>query len=216
MNIAGKTANLYLSTPDNVTLGAWFVLSDQYHQTLRTLSPTTPASPTQANIKEAVRQFPTILFLHGAAATRAVAWRVATYSSFTSRLNANVFAIDYRGYGDSTGSPDQEGLVLDAYTAWTWLLEHGAKQEDILIVGHSLGTGVSAQLAKILAAEGQNPRGVVLLAPFSTLSKVVETYPVFGVPILQPLQSFPLGISQYTMYFPRSSPPLRLYANQRY
>ncbi|KAI0088490.1 alpha/beta-hydrolase [Irpex rosettiformis] len=190
----GKTANLYLSTPDNVTLGAWFVLSDPYHQQLRRASTGLVGPPSVDIIQEAISRRPTILFLHGAAATRAVEWRVKTYLGFTSRLQVNVLAPDYRGFGDSTGSPDNDGLVLDAYTSWNWLIDNGAKPEDILIVGHSLGTGVSGQLAKQLAAEGVRPRGVVLLAPFTSVSKLLETYAIFGVPILQPLQTFPLGI----------------------
>lgn len=73
----------------------------------------------------------------------------------SSRLNANVLVIDYRGFGDSEGTPSERGLQLDARTAWDWLIEHGAKEEDITIVGQSLGTGVSAGLAVELAEEGE-------------------------------------------------------------
>jgi abhydrolase domain-containing protein 12 len=184
-----------MQTPDNVTLGAWFALNDPYHQELHSTSFNT-SQPSIDTIREAISRRPTALFLHGAAASRAVEWRVRSYQGFTSRLQINVFAPDYRGYGDSTGVPDAQGLELDAYTSWRWLIDNGAKPEDVLIVGHSLGTGVSSQLAKRLASDGVKPRGVVLLAPFSSVSKLVETYALFGVPILQPLQTFPLGISK--------------------
>ena len=170
-------------------------MSDTYHQGLRSQLSELPTQPTEEIVKDAIQNYPTILFLHGAAGTRATSWRVSTYRGLTSRLQTNVFVIEYRGFGDSTGSPSPEGLELDAYTAWSWLLERGAKPENVVVVGHSLGTGVAGQFMKRLAGEGLAPRGVALLAPFSSLGVLVETYHVFGVPILQPLQTFPLGLS---------------------
>ena len=81
------------------------------------------------------------------------------YSAY-SNLNSNVIAIDYRGFGDSTGTPSEEGLITDARTVWDYV-QHtlssqkgkGAPQEVVLI-GQSLGTGVVAGLAGQLAKEG--------------------------------------------------------------
>lgn len=193
---AGKTLNTNFTTPDNCTLGAWFALSDPYYQDLRSKSSGPPSAPTEDIVKDALQTYPTILYLHGAAGTRATSWRVGSLRSWTSRLKTNVFVIDYRGFADSTGSPDPAGLELDAYTAWQWLIERGAKPENIVVVGHSLGTGVTGQLMKRLASNGVAPRGVALLAPFSSLRTLIETYHVWGVPILQPLQTFPLGLSK--------------------
>ncbi|KAI0088489.1 Alpha/Beta hydrolase protein [Irpex rosettiformis] len=105
----------------------------------------------------------------------------------------NVFAPDYRGFGDSEGIPSEPGLEIDAYASWKWLVDNGAKPEDIVVVGHSLGTGVTASLAKRLAADGVKPRGLVLLAPFTSPRDLIETYAILGVPILQPVQAFSAG-----------------------
>jgi len=189
----GKTLNLYVKTADNETIGGWFILADQYYQTVQA-SQTPPPPLSLSTIQDAIRTNPTILYFHGTAGTRATASRIQHYIPFTSRLQANVFAIDYRGFGDSTGIPSELGLEEDAYTAWNWLIqEGGAKPSDVLIAGHSLGTGVATKLGKRLSEEGTKPRGIALLAPFSSLAVVIENYPLFGVPILQPLQSFPLG-----------------------
>ena len=83
----------------------------------------------------------------------------------------NVLAIDYRGFGDSTGEPSEEGLTIDAVAAFEWLVEHGAKESDVLIAGTSLGTGVAVQAAAALEGAGRKPRGVVLLAPFSDVAR---------------------------------------------
>lgn len=191
----GKTLNLHFSTPDNCTLGAWFVLADPFYQGLRVSSPEQRAPPlTEEIVRDAISKHPTVLFLHGAGATRASVWRVGSYRAFAARLQANVLAIDYRGFGDSTGSPDTEGLALDAYTAWRWLVARGAEPSDVVVVGYSLGTGVTGQLMRQLAAEDVAPRGVALLAPFTTMSRLIETYAILHVPILRPLQMSSWGI----------------------
>lgn len=189
---AGKTANLYIQTPDNHTLGSWFILAESYYQETRARS-NNFYPPTLDAIQDAVRARPTILYFHGSSATRAAHKRVRLASSLSSRLHANVFVIDYRGFGESSGVPSEDGLAIDAYTAWTWLAEQGAKPEDVLIFGHSLGSAIASLLAVQLAKEGVRPRGVALLAPFTTITKLVETYDVWGFPILQPLQSFSWG-----------------------
>ena len=154
-----KTLNFYLQTPDSESIGAWFILNEQYYQSL----PQIPHD-VSSHIIPALSSRPTILFLHGNAATRAFKVRTGIYGDLTSRLDANVLAIDYRGFGDSTGKPSEEGLTTDARAAWDWLIGSGAKPEDILIMGHSLGTGVSSQLGAQLGREGVRPRGIVLLS----------------------------------------------------
>ncbi|GJE88552.1 alpha/beta hydrolase [Phanerochaete sordida] len=190
----GKALNVHFSTPDNCTLGAWFVLADPYYWNLKVSSSERSSPPTENLAIEAIQAHPTILYLHGAGGSRAIPWFVGAYLGFASRLHTNVFAIDYRGFADSTGTPDSDGLALDAYTAWQWLVQRGAKPEDIVLVGHSLGTGVAGRLMTRLAAEGVAPRGVALLAPFSSFSKLIETYALFRTPILWPVQRLPWGL----------------------
>ncbi|KAF8630969.1 hypothetical protein AX17_005325 [Amanita inopinata Kibby_2008] len=182
-----KTVNLKITTPDSETLGAWFVLSDEYYHSL----PSVPSEP-RSHIQLALRRRPTILYFHGNAATRAFHVRIKYYEAFTSRLGANVLAIDYRGFADSTGQPSEAGLVQDARAAFDWLISNGAKAEDILVLGHSLGTGVSSQLVAQLDADGISCRGVVLLSPFSSIREVLNTYHLFGlVPLIKPISMIP-------------------------
>ena len=97
--------------------------------------------------------------------------------------NSNVLAIDYRGFGDSTGTPSAEGLLLDARTAFDFA---AARDADVILVGQSLGTGVVAGLAGQLGNEGLscarpllttgiNPRAVILIAPFSRIADVLAS-----------------------------------------
>jgi alpha/beta superfamily hydrolase len=75
-----------------------------------------------------------------------------------------VLVIDYRGFGDSSGTPSEDGLVTDAKAAFDWLISNGKKAEDILIMGHSLGTGVSGQLGAQFNKEGIVCKGIVFLS----------------------------------------------------
>jgi abhydrolase domain-containing protein 12 len=206
---------LRIHTADNETLGAWFTFSDSFYTTHRaslfassssdSLDPSSPA-PTvdvDAHIRTALGTHPTVLFLHGNGGTRALRFRVQHYQAFAARLHANVLALDYRGFGDSTGTPSEAGLTVDALAAWDWLRAHGAPPENILIVGNSLGTGVAVQFASALeemqehGSEPQRPRGVVLLAPFSSISSLLDTYYIMGlVPLLAPLRIFPFASSE--------------------
>ena len=91
-----------------------------------------------------------MLYLHGNAASRLASKRLLLARLASSgELNMNVLAIDYRGFADSSKhiAPTEEGLVDDARSAWDWLTEmKGVPASQIVVVGHSLGTGVASAL----------------------------------------------------------------------
>ncbi|KAF8635826.1 hypothetical protein AX15_000025 [Amanita polypyramis BW_CC] len=162
-------------------------MSDKYYHSLQSV----PSEP-QNHIETALKYRPTILFFHGNAATRAAKPRVRYYRAFTARLGVNVLAIDYRGFADSTGTPTEAGLVRDGRAAFDWLLSNGAKPEDILIMGHSLGTGVSSQLITQLDAEELPCRGLVLLSPFSSIKELLNSYHILGIlPLFKGISAIP-------------------------
>ena len=166
---AGKTVNLKLKSADNTTIGAWFIFSDTFYQQLPYPPPPRPntsdfTTPHRKNIPSALQNSPTILFLHGNAGTRALPLRTVIYTALTSRLNANIMVIDYRGFGDSEGHPSVGGVSMDARAGWDFLISEGAKPEDVLIMGHSLGTAIAGLLAAELGREGVQPRGTVLMS----------------------------------------------------
>ena len=70
-----------------------------------------------------------------------------------------MIAVDYRGYGDSTGTPSEDGLLRDAETVWEYVNARAmapgtAEGKTIVVVGHSLGTAVSSRLVGALADRG--------------------------------------------------------------
>lgn len=79
---------------------------------------------------------------------------------------AGLFALSWRGYGGSTGSPSEVGLRTDAAAALAWLHEH-APQASILLFGESLGSGIAVQLA----AE-QQFAALILDSPYTSIVDV--------------------------------------------
>lgn len=43
--------------------------------------------------------------------------------------NVNVITIDYRGFGNSEGTPSEEGLRMDARATWDWLRQRGGNNK---------------------------------------------------------------------------------------
>ena len=120
----------------------------------------------------------------------------------------HVFAVDYRGFGVSTGSPTEEGVITDAISLINLLTSAplNIPPSRIVIVGQSLGTAISAAVAErwmfgspdpnAVQPAAKNPEpfaGVVLLASFSTVTNVIESYSVKGLtpPLLSPLVGYP-------------------------
>jgi fermentation-respiration switch protein FrsA (DUF1100 family) len=86
-----------------------------------------------------------VLFFHGNAGN--ISHRGDTVAIF-HRLGLNVFIIDYRGYGQSEGTPSEAGLARDAIAAWAYLQQtRGYDQNQIIIFGRSLGGSVATRLA---------------------------------------------------------------------
>lgn len=89
---------------------------------------------------------------------------------FLGGLPANVLAVEYRGYGRSEGSPNEQGLFLDARAAHDYLVrERRIPPEHIIPFGQSLGTAVAADLAV-----SRKVGGVVLEAPFVSVRAVAR------------------------------------------
>lgn len=87
-----------------------------------------------------------------------------------------LIALNYRGYGGSTGSPSEQGLIRDAVAAYDFA---AARYPPLRIVlwGESLGTAVAVALAADHVVAG-----VILDAPFTSAADVgAAAYPFLPV-----------------------------------
>jgi uncharacterized protein len=125
----------------------------------------------------------TILYLHGTAANlRCRSGRIKALAD----MGFAVLAIDWRGYGQSSGAPSQAGLQLDAEAALKWLASR-AELSRIVVLGESLGTGVAVELAARYKFGA-----LVLESPFSSMLDIAKMYfPLFPVErfLLDPFRS---------------------------
>lgn len=105
-----------------------------------------------------------ILYSHGN--SEHVGLQVNQLLRLQSMLDATVLVYDYRGYGKSRGLPTEKGLIADGLAAHRWLMDRtGLEAKDILLMGRSLGGGVSAAIAaqrgaKALLVDATFPRMV--------------------------------------------------------
>jgi uncharacterized protein len=111
-----------------------------------------------------------VFFLHGNAGNL-VTW--TTGVDFYRRVNYDLFIIDYRGYGKSTGHVESEAqLHADARAAYDAMAAL-YRDKPIVIYGRSLGTALAASLARDV-----NPRLLILVSAFTSLAAAAaEAYP---------------------------------------
>lgn len=110
-----------------------------------------------------------------------------------STSNIHILAIDYRGFGLSTGFPTEEGVITDGVAAVDWAMQVAKVPSDrIVILGQSLGTAVTAGVVERFAERGIDFAGVVLVAGFTDLANLLTSYSIAGwIPLLSPLRPYP-------------------------
>ncbi|KUI58386.1 Abhydrolase domain-containing protein 12B [Cytospora mali] len=187
-----------LPVPDGETLYCWHILPlsvyTQHEDTLAKSSRVPLDKYTSSEAFKLLKDDPDarlILSFHGNAGhiaqnTRAPQFRMLTDSAY----NWHVISLDYRGFGHSTGSPSEEGLITDASALVDFAITTlGIPPSRILLLGQSLGTAVSSAVAEKFSREkGIDFAGVVLIASFSSLPTMLANYSLGGVvPLLKPL-----------------------------
>ncbi|KAI1383957.1 alpha/beta-hydrolase [Hypoxylon trugodes] len=133
-----------------------------------------------------------VIYFHGNLGHIAQGFRTDSYHTLTDSSHYHVLAIDYRGFGKSTGTPSEAGLSHDGAAAVNWALEAGVPANRIVLLGQSLGTAVTSGVAEHFAMQGIEFAGVILVAGFSNAPTLVASYTAAGfIPVLSPIRSIP-------------------------
>ncbi|MFK8011666.1 MAG: alpha/beta hydrolase [Marinicellaceae bacterium] len=80
----------------------------------------------------------------------------------------SVMALDYRGYGLSGGKATEQNVYKDAQLLFDNALSLGYKENQIIIVGRSIGTGAATELAV-----NNKSQALVLISPFVSVYRVI-------------------------------------------
>jgi len=124
-----------------------------------------------------INDYKTILFLHGNAGL--LDNRIHKINHFKD-MNVNFLLIAWRGFSGNKGKPTELGLYEDARSAVVWLKSKGVLENNIIIYGESLGTGVAIEIA-----QNKNFAGIILESPFTSMIDVAkDKYPYLPVKFL--------------------------------
>ena len=141
-----------IPTSDNLLLNGWFHKKD-------------------------IKNYKTIIYFHGNAGT--LENRIHKLNHFKD-IEINFLIIAWRGFSGNEGKPTEKGLYIDGQSALNWILKQGVKENDIILYGESLGTGVATEIA-----QNKNYAGVILETPFTSMTDAAKKfYPYIPVSFL--------------------------------
>ncbi len=109
-----------------------------------------------------------------------------------TRHDYNVLMVDYRGFGKSTGRRSQKNIKRDMQVVYNKIKEQ-TTEDRIILYGRSLGSGFATKLAST-----NNPKMLILDAPYYSLTKVTARYMPF-MP-LSVLMKYPLPTYKWLKY----------------
>ena len=132
--------------PDGVIIQAWLILQPEGE----------------------AEQAPTMIYFHGNAGN--IGMRLPQMSDLCKLCKVNIMAVEYRGYGNSTGEPTEVGLQMDAKASLDYLLlqkKSVIDTDQIYLFGRSLGGAVATWLA---SESADKLKGLIIENTFASIS----------------------------------------------
>ena len=124
-----------------------------------------PSAPVRKNI--------TLLMFHGNAGN--IGHRLPIAKVLAESLGCHVFMAEYRGYGLSTGTPNEEGLNMDAQTSLDYVRSLDELRDNKLVIyGQSLGGAVSIRLVAN-NQDADDIHGLILENTFTSIRKLIPS-----------------------------------------
>jgi uncharacterized protein len=154
---AGRVEEVHVPTADGLQLNGWFVPAFR--------------TPRDGNHNGSALH-PVVIYFPGNAGHRG--YRGIELDQL-SRLGADAYLVDYRGYADNPGKPTEENFAADAQAVWKFVTTgRHVKPSQVVLLGESLGGGVATRLASELSAAGTPPGGLILRSTFAGLAEVAS------------------------------------------
>lgn len=133
-NLPENVNEIFIETEDNEKLQAYLVSSDSTTKIL--------------------------IYFHGNAGN--ISGRLIDLLEI-NRIGINVLGISYRGYGKSSGRPDEQGIYKDGFAAYEYVTKKlGYNSKDIVVLGRSIGSTVATSVAK-----ERDLAGLILVTPMT-------------------------------------------------
>jgi hypothetical protein len=119
-----------------------------------------------------------VVHFHGNADN--ISTNLDTYKTL-HELGINVYAVEYRGYGKSTGKPSEKGITADVAVFAAYLRSVLDTNSSVVIaMGRSLGGAVAVKFARVYPV-----RGLILESTFSCMSDVAsQAFPFLPVSVI--------------------------------
>lgn len=91
--------------------------------------------------------------------------------------NQNLYFVNYRGYGGSTGTPSEAVFFSDALAIYDSI---HAKHQNVSVIGRSLGSGVAVYLVAKRKVDK-----LILVTPYDSIENVAKkSFPIFPVSLI--------------------------------
>ena len=119
-------------------------------------------------IKKDFNKFKTLLIFHGNAGD--LSNRIYKLNEL-NKLDINILLISWRGFSGNKGSPSERNLYKDAEASIKWLNDKNVKNNQIILYGESLGTGVAVEMAK-----KNHFNSIILESPFTSIENSAKIY----------------------------------------
>ncbi len=119
-------------------------------------------------INKDLKKFKTLILFHGNAGD--LSNRVYKLNGL-NKLDLNVLLVSWRGFSGNNGYPTEKNLYKDAEAAIKWLNDKKVSNEQIILYGESLGSGVAVEMGK-----QNNFNSIILESPFTSIENSAKIY----------------------------------------
>jgi fermentation-respiration switch protein FrsA (DUF1100 family) len=118
-------------------------------------------------IQKDMKHLPTLFYFGGNAEEVSL-----NMEDFVQKLSANVVMVNYRGFGQSQGSPEEGSLKSDALAIYDAVAEkYRLSPGNAMAWGRSIGSSMAAFLA-----QERGLSGLILTCPFDSIASVAAHY----------------------------------------